>query len=75
MTLALQHGGLWVGNGVNFHNTKAARRNDVNYLGAHAGVMGQTPADAGAHEMSEGDLESARLLGERVASLAAKFKG
>ncbi|WP_342130648.1 flavodoxin family protein [Hydrogenophaga sp. OTU3427] len=74
-TLAMQHGGLWVGNGVNFHNTKASKRCDANYLGAHAGVMGQTPADAGAHEMSEGDLESARLLGERVAALAAKFKG
>ena len=74
-TLAMQHGGLWVGKGVNFPTTTATKRSDANYLGAQPGVMGQTPADAGAHEMSEGDLESARLLGERVAALAAKFKG
>jgi len=73
-TLAMQHGGIWVGNGVSFHNTKASQRSEVNYLAANAGVMGQTSSDAGANEMNEGDLESGRLLGARVAELAAQFK-
>ena len=73
-TLAMQHGGIWGGNGVSCHNSKASQRDDVNYLAANAGVMGQTPGDAGADEMSPGDLESGRLLGVRVAELAAQFK-
>ena len=53
----------------------AAQRNDVNFLGSYSGAIAQSPADAGAHEMLPGDLATARLLGERVAALAAQFKG
>lgn len=74
-SLAMQHGGVWVSQGLMPSNTKAAQRNDVNYLGSYSGAIAQSPSDAGAHEMLLGDLETARLLGERVASLASKFKG
>jgi multimeric flavodoxin WrbA len=74
-TLAMQHGGIWVGNGVSYHNTKASRREDVGYLAASAGVIGQTPSDVGAADMNAGDLETALLLGERVAQIAARLKG
>ena len=73
-TLSMQHGGLWVSQGVLPSNTKAAQRNDPNYLGSYSGAMAQSPSDAGAAEMSPGDLDNARQLGERVASVAAKFQ-
>ena len=72
-TLAMQHGGVWVGTGMLPSNTKAAQRNDVNVLGSFAGAMAQTPADASPDEMSAGDLETARLFGQRVAEITARF--
>jgi len=74
MTLALQHGGLWVGLGQMPSNSKAAQRNDPNYLGSYAGAVAQSPSDAGANEMLPGDLETARAFGKRVAEAAARFK-
>ena len=35
--------------------------------------MAQTPADASVTEMSVGDMETARLYGERVAQIARTF--
>lgn len=75
MTLAMQHGGVWVGTGLNYNNTKASQRGDVNYLASSAGPMAQTPGDASAAEMNAGDLETARLFGQRVAEVAAKLRG
>ena len=74
-TLAMQHSGIWVGTGMMPSNSKAAQRNDVNYVGSFAGAMAQSPSDAGAADMLPGDLETARLFGERVAAVTAKFKG
>jgi multimeric flavodoxin WrbA len=74
-TLAMQHSGIWVGTGLMPSNSKAAQRNDVNYVGSFSGAMAQSPSDAGANEMLPGDLETARLFGERVAQVAQKFKG
>ncbi|WP_374410704.1 flavodoxin family protein [Hydrogenophaga sp.] len=74
-TLAMQHSGIWVGTGMMPSNAKAAQRNDINYVGSSSGAMAQTPSDASAAEMLPGDLETARLFGERVAAVAAKFKG
>ncbi|MEW6695395.1 MAG: flavodoxin family protein [Pseudomonadota bacterium] len=73
-TLAMQHGGIWVGTGLMPSNTKAAQRNDVNYVGSSAGAMATTPSDASAQEMLSGDLETARLFGQRVAAVTAQFK-
>jgi len=73
MTLAMQHGGIWVGTGLNYNNTKASDRSDVNYLASSAGPMAQTPGDVGGAEMNAGDLETARLFGKRVAEVAARF--
>ena len=74
-TLAMQHGAVWVGTGLNYNNIKASRREDVNYLASSAGVMAQTPGDASAAEMNSGDLETARLFGKRVAEVAARLHG
>jgi len=74
-TLAMQHGMIWVSQGLMPSNTKGAQRNDVNYLVSYSGAIAQSPSDAGANDMLQGDLETARLFGERVAAVAAKFKG
>lgn len=74
-TLAMQHGMIWVSQGLMPSNTKAAQRNDVNYLVSYSGAIAQSPSDAGANEMLPGDLETARLFGERVAQVTQRFKG
>ncbi|MDG5976962.1 tryptophan repressor-binding protein [Hydrogenophaga taeniospiralis CCUG 15921] len=72
-TLAMQHGMIWVSQGLMPSNTKAAQRNDVNYLVSYSGAIAQSPSDASANEMLPGDLETARQFGERVAAIAARF--
>jgi multimeric flavodoxin WrbA len=73
-TLAMQQGGIWVGTALMPSNSKAAQRNDLNYVGSFSGAMAQSPSDASPAEMLPGDLETARLFGKRVADVAAKFK-
>ena len=73
-TLAMQHGGLWVGLGILPSNAKAAGRNDSNYLGAYSGAMAQSPSDGSVADMAPGDLELARSLGRRVAEVAARLR-
>jgi hypothetical protein len=65
---------LWVGTGLMPSNSKAAKRDDVNYVGAFSGMMAQSPSDASPAEMSSGDLETARLFGQRIAATAAKLQ-
>ena len=72
-TLAMQHGGLWVGTGMMPANAKAASRNDVNWIGTSAGAAAATPSDASVGEMLPGDLETARQFGARVAQVGAKW--
>ena len=72
-TLAMQHGGLWVSQGILPSSMKASGRNDTNYLGSYSGAMAQSPSDAGAGEMSPGDLDTARAFGERVADVAGRY--
>ena len=73
-TLAMQHGMLWIGTGMMPANKKESQRGDVNYLGAFTGLMGQSPADAGADEAPpSGDLATARLFGARVAEAASRW--
>lgn len=72
-TLAMQHGGVWVGTAMMPSNTKAAQRNDPNYLGSYSGAMAQSPSDSGAADMFAGDLDTARGFGERIASVVSRF--
>ena len=73
-TLAMQHGMIWVSQGLMPSNTRGAQRDDVNYLVSYSGAIAQSPSDAGADAMSAGDLETARLFGERVADVTGRFK-
>ena len=72
-TLASQHGGIWVSLGFLPANSRAATRNDVNNLGGSVGLLVQASSDAGADEIPSGDLETARLYGERVAKVAQRL--
>ena len=73
MTLAMQHSGLWVGTGMMPSNSKAATRNDINYVASSGGLMTATPSDASTDEMVPGDLATARVFGERLATVTAKL--
>ncbi len=74
-TLAMQHGMIWVGTGMMPANTKAATRNDVNYLGSYSGLMAQSPSDASPEEGPlPGDLETARRFGARISGTARSIK-
>lgn len=75
-TLAQQHGQIWVGTGLLPSNTKAHGPNDVNWTAGSGGALAISPSDASPDEAPRsGDLETARLLGKRVAEFAAKLKG
>ncbi len=74
-TLAMQHSGIWVGTGMMPSNSKAAQRNDLNFVGSFSGAMMQTPSDASVDEVLEGDLETARQFGVRVAEVARRLRG
>ncbi len=71
--LAGQHGGVWVSLAIKPANVKASKRNDPNRMGSYIAPMAQSDADAAPGEMSEGDLETARLYGVRVAEIASRF--
>ena len=73
ITLAMQHGMLWVGTGMLPSNNKGATRNDINFLGSYAGAIAQSPSDATPAEGPlPGDLETAILFGKRVAEIAVR---
>ena len=73
-TLSMQQSMIWVGLGMQASNSKAAQRNDPNYLGSYVGAMAQSPSDASPEEGPlPGDLETAKLLGKRVAEMTAQF--
>ncbi|WP_028535756.1 flavodoxin family protein [Paludibacterium yongneupense] len=73
-TLASQHGGIWVSLGLPPSNSKAASRNDVNNLGGSVGLLIQSPSDASVEEIPQGDLDTARSYGQRVAAIAARLR-
>ena len=73
-TLASQHGGIWVSLGLPPSNSKAATRNDPNNLGGSVGLLVQSPSDASADEIPQGDLETAHRYGQRVAAVAARLR-
>jgi NAD(P)H dehydrogenase (quinone) len=56
-------------------NSKAAARTDINNLGGSVGLLVQSPSDAGVDEIPQGDLDTAKRYGQRVAEVAAKLHG
>jgi len=73
ITLAMQHSGLWVGTGLMPNNSKAATRDDINYVGSFGGLMTVSPSDASVDEIPAGDLATARAFGQRLVDVATRF--
>jgi multimeric flavodoxin WrbA len=72
-TLSQQHSMLWVGTGMMPSNSKAATRDDLNYVASSSGLMTTTPSDASVDEMVAGDIATAKAFGQRVAEAAARL--
>jgi len=72
---AMQHGMIWVGLGLlPGNNSTKGSPEDLNRLGAYLGAMAQSNADQGPDVVPpRSDRETARSLGERVATIAARF--
>jgi NAD(P)H dehydrogenase (quinone) len=74
MTLAMQHSMIWTGTGMMPSNSKAATRNDLNYLGSFGGLMAQSPSDSSPDEGPlPGDLETAKKFGERIVDVSDRW--
>ncbi|WP_428825746.1 flavodoxin family protein [Azonexus sp. IMCC34842] len=74
-TLASQHGGIWVSLGLLPSNKKESTRNDINSLGGSVGLLVQSPSDASVEEIPQGDLDTARSYGQRVAEITRRLRG
>ena len=70
-TLSQQHSMLWAGTGLMPSNSKAATRNDVNFVGSFSGLMTVSPSDASPDEVPAGDIETAKKFGQRIVEAVA----
>src|SRR4051812_44003845 len=75
LTLAQQHGMVWVGLGLapgNNHSKGSAE--DLNRTGASLGVMAQANADQGNEGIGQSEFRTAAALGKRVAEAALRWQ-
>jgi multimeric flavodoxin WrbA len=68
ITLAMQQGMVWVGQ-------SAMNDGNLNRLGSSSGVMAQVGPTSPAEDIPQGDLDTAKAYGVRVAQVAAKLRG
>jgi multimeric flavodoxin WrbA len=68
ITLAMQQGMVWVGQ-------PAMNDGNINRIGSNSGVMAQVGPTSPAADIPQGDLDTAKAYGERVAHVAAKLRG
>ena len=75
-TFAAQHAMIWVGlDLMPGNNNSKGSVNDLNRLGSFLGAMAQSNADEGPDKGPiQSDLDTAKHLGKRVATLTAQFK-
>jgi NAD(P)H dehydrogenase (quinone) len=66
ITLAMQQGMVWVGQ-------PAMNDGSINRIGSNSGVMAQVGPTSPAADIPQGDLDTAKAYGERVAAVAAKL--
>jgi multimeric flavodoxin WrbA len=74
-TLAQQHGMVWVGLGLApGNNHSKGSTDDLNRTGASIGLMAQAHADQGVEGIGKSELQTAELLGKRVAESAQRWQ-
>ena len=75
LTLAAQHGMVWIGLGLApGNNHSKGSIDDLNRTGASLGVMAQANADQGVEGIGESEFRTARALGKRVAEAARRWR-
>ena len=75
VTLAMQHGQIWIGTGLLPANKKENGPDDVNWSAGFTGLLSISPGDASPDEAPrKGDLETGKLFGKRVADYAVKTR-
>ncbi len=67
MTLSMQLGMVWVGQA-------EPNNGSVNRLGSSSGLMAQVGPTSPAADIPQGDLDTAKIYGQRVAQIAAKLR-
>ena len=75
LTLAAQHGMVWVGLGLapgNNHSKGSVE--DLNRTGASLGLMAQANADQGTEGIGASEFRTAQALGKRVAEAAKRWR-
>jgi len=76
LTLAQQHGMVWVGLGLApGNNHSKGSIDDLNRTGASLGVMAQANADQGNDGIGQSEFRTAAALGKRVAEAALRWQG
>jgi NAD(P)H dehydrogenase (quinone) len=74
LTLAQQHGMVWVGLGLApGNNHSKGSTDDLNRTGASLGVMAQANADQGNEGIGQSEFRTAQALGKRIAEAALRW--
>jgi multimeric flavodoxin WrbA len=75
LTLAVQHGMVWVGLGLPpGNNSSKGSIEDLNRVGASVGAMAQAHADQGVEGIAASDYRTFEALGRRVAEAAQRWQ-
>ena len=75
LTLAQQHGMVWVGLGLApGNNHSKGSTDDLNRTGASIGLMAQAHGDQGVEGIGASEFRTAHLLGRRVAEAARRWQ-
>jgi NAD(P)H dehydrogenase (quinone) len=67
MTLAMQHGMIWVGQ-------PAQNDGTINRIGSNSGVMAQVGPTSPAADIPQGDLDTATAYGARIAAITTRLQ-
>lgn len=75
MTLAMQHGMVWVGLGLQGgYSSSKGSIEDLNRVGASIGAMAQANGDQGVEGIAASDFRTFEALGRRVAEAASRWQ-
>ncbi|RPH62973.1 MAG: flavodoxin family protein [Burkholderiales bacterium] len=74
VTLAMQHGMIWVGLGI-LQASQAGAPDAVNRIGSYTGVMAQADNVPPDESPPQGDLDTAYAYGRRIATFAKRLRG
>lgn len=74
VTLAMQHGMIWVGLGL-LQAPEAGAPDAVNRIGSYTGLMAQADNAPPDESPPQGDLDTAYAYGRRIATIAKRLRG